>query len=598
MRLVRGPPDMGALDAFMSTWSNARSTLGEGTPQDGAQFDRSTQLRQAQSGVESAAPASRWIGTAADSYAEANSRQGRVLGQMAVLDQRLGAEVDRSAAVVAAGRQNLDQVRQWVLDAASTVPPGADREQALMPIARKGIGDVADVVRQTNSDLNAIGARIQTIGNEYKQFGGPKENGPGAEDPDGKDRKRKPQIPDSKDPNEVKRWWDSLSKSQQDQLPRDHPDKLGNLNGVPVMARSTANKTVMQADLDRVTNAAAQHNVSVDEVQAHPQDYGLTPTDITRYTNATKVKEGLEHNSEKTHGAPTFLQVYEPDAFNGQGRAAIAIGDPDHAANTAVVVPGTGHSVTEGWLGSDDAANVYYETRRADPGRNTSVVAWMGYDAPDSMTDIRVAQTGLAHQGGALLASDINGLNATHDGASHVTVIGHSYGSTTVADAAAGFGMRTDDVVLIGCPGTDMASRASDFHLPPGGHVYVGGASTDPVTYLGNMPGGVGLGADPYLDSFGSTRFKAEAAGTWAWQDHSHYYDKGSESLFSIGDIASGHGDALENDHMTARHRIEGGHIPGTPITIPFVPTPSGVPVIPPDIDPELGRPGRTGHTH
>lgn len=162
---------VGALDAFMSTWSNARATLGEGTPQEGAQFDRSNQLRQAQSGVESAAPGARWTGTAADSYADANSKQGRVLGQMAGLDQRLGAEVDRSAAVVAAGRQNLDGVKQWVLDAASTVPQGADREQALMPIARKGIGDVADVVKQTNSDLNAIGARIRTIGNEYQALG-------------------------------------------------------------------------------------------------------------------------------------------------------------------------------------------------------------------------------------------------------------------------------------------------------------------------------------------------------------------------------------------------------------------------------------------
>lgn len=574
---------MGAIDAFMSTWSNARSTLGEGTPQDGTQFDRSTQLRQAQSGVESATPGSRWTGTAADSYAETNSKQAQVLRQMAGLDQRLGAEVDRSAAVVTAGRQNLDQVRQWVLDAASTVPPGADREQALMPIARKGIGDVVDVVRQTNSDLNAIGGRIQTIGNEYRVLGGPKQNGPGDQDPDGKDRKREPRIPDSKDPNQVKRWWDSLSKAQQDQLLRDHPDKLGNLNGVPVVARSTANKTVMQADIDRVTNAAAQHNVSVDEVRAHPQDYGLTPTDITRYTNATKVKEGLEHNSEKT-GAPTFLQVYEPEKFNGQGRAAIAIGNPDVSANTAVVVPGTSHSVTEGWLSSNDAANVYNETKSADLGSSRSVVAWMGYDAPDSLGDLRVAQTSLAHEGGTLLASDVNALNATHVGASHVTVIGHSYGSTTVADAAAGYGMHANDVVLIGSPGTDLARSAADFHLPEGGHVFVGAASTDPIAGISaglneHVPGTgitVGLGVDPAGDNFGSTRFKAEVAGTAPWKDHSHYFDPGSESLYSIADIASSHGDALQRHGMTAPHRY-----------------PAGLPW-----DPELTRPGTTGHYH
>ncbi|MET0995697.1 MAG: alpha/beta hydrolase, partial [Mycobacterium sp.] len=282
-----------------------------------------------------------------------------------------------------------------------------------------------------------------------------------------------PRIPEGNDPKEVKRWWDSLSRAEKDQLLHDHPDKLGNLNGIPVEDRSTANKAVMQQDLDRVNNAAADHHVTVQEVTAHPQDYDLTPTDITRYTNATKVKDGLKYNSDRT-GAPTFLQVYEPEKFGGQGRAAIAIGNPDTADNTAVVVPGTSHSVTEGWLRSDDAINVFNETSAADRSKSTAVVAWMGYNAPDSLTDPQVAQTGNAREGGSLLASDVNALEVTNKGDSHVTVIGHSYGSTTVADAAAGYGMHADDVVLIGSPGTDLAHSAADFHLPEGGHVYVG----------------------------------------------------------------------------------------------------------------------------
>jgi hypothetical protein len=83
--------------------------------------------------------------------------------------------------------------------------------------------------------------------------------------------------------------------------------------------------------------------------------------------------------------------------------------------------------------------------------------------------DPRVGTTGLAHDGGQLLASEVNALNATHEGAAHMTVLGHSYGSTTVSDAAAGYGMHADDVVLVGCPGTDMAHCAADFHLNEGG---------------------------------------------------------------------------------------------------------------------------------
>lgn len=110
----------------------------------------------------------------------------------------------------------------------------------------------------------------------------------------------------------------------------------------------------------------------------------------------------------------------------------------------------------------------------------------MGYDAPDELPNLGVGSANMARDGGQLMAADVNALNVTHDGSpSHLTVLGHSYGSTTVSDAAAGFGMRADDVVLVGCPGTDMAKSAADFHLPPDGHLYVGAASTVAVTHFG-----------------------------------------------------------------------------------------------------------------
>lgn len=399
------------------------------------------------------------------------------------------------------------------------------------------------------------------------------------------------EIPVGKSPEEVKKWWDSVPPDHQRYLLDHWDEKLGNLDGIPVADRDYANQRVMERDIARPAEVAKSRGVTVEEVMAHPELYGMDGVMMDRYNNALQVKKGLAHGTEQT-GAQTYLQVYEPDKFGGAGRAAIAIGNPDDAANTAVMVPGTSHSVTEGWLSSDDATNVYKETRAADPGRPVSVIAWMGYDAPDSLIDPQVGQTGLAHQGGQLLASDVNALAATHhDGVpSHITAIGHSYGSTTVADAAAGYGMHVNDVVLVGCPGTDMAGNASDFHLPDGGHVYVGAASTDPITFLGgvgqaHIPGTdvtVALGADPSVDGFGSTRFKAEVPG-FTLNDHSYYYKPGTESLFSIGDIASGHGDALEHDGMTAPHRTS---LP----PIPFVP--------PIDFDPELYRPPTSGHQH
>ncbi|UNB54831.1 EspA/EspE family type VII secretion system effector [Mycolicibacterium sp. YH-1] len=99
---------MGVLDGFYRTWSNARSTFGEGTPWGGESFDASPMLRQLQSNLVGAKPSSQWSGSAADSYSTANDKQAHVLGEMANLDQRLRAEVDRSASVVSAGRRDLE----------------------------------------------------------------------------------------------------------------------------------------------------------------------------------------------------------------------------------------------------------------------------------------------------------------------------------------------------------------------------------------------------------------------------------------------------------------------------------------------------------
>ena len=89
------------------------------------------------------------------------------------------------------------------------------------------------------------------------------------------------------------------------------------------------------------------------------------------------------------------------------------------------------------------------------------------------------------------------------------------------------------------------------------------------------------MGTDPAMDGFGSTRFKAEVPG-WTVNDHSHYFDPGTESLFSMADIVSGHGDALEVDGMTAPHRSDN------------ILTEIGA--LPPD--PELFRAPTSGHYH
>ncbi|MDT5400044.1 MAG: hypothetical protein QOK33_3275 [Mycobacterium sp.] len=371
---------------------------------------------------------------------------------------------------------------------------------------------------------------------------------------------------------DVNQWWNSLSRSEKHALICGHPAELGNMNGIPADVRDQVNRAVMKDDVTRVADAARSHGVPAQDVVDHPERYGLTREHTVRFFNAVRTRNGLNHTSAGTR--PVMLWAYHPLAFNGQGKATIAIGNPDTATDTAVVVPGTGSSVAQGWMASDDATHLYDQMVLANPGEQTSVLAWMGYDAPDSPIELRVAAPALARAGGDLLAADVNGLAATHraEVGSHVTVIGHSYGSTTVADAFAASGMRANDAVLIGSPGTDLANHAADFHLPAGGQVYVGAASSDPVSWFGqagpipdlvngrlHFPLGLeaGLGRDPAGDGFGSLRFDAEAVGRDgpSFDDHSKYYALGSESLRSITDIASGKGDTLDDNGLLAEGR-------------------------------------------
>ncbi|MGU3499834.1 EspA/EspE family type VII secretion system effector [Mycobacterium sp. C31M] len=170
---------MGVLDAFLSTWSNARNTFGQGTPQSGDGFDQSATLDGLAAQLESAAPGAQWTGTAAAAYGTVNTEHRRVIGQLADLDRRLRHQIDMSAHVVSTGRTGLDEVRRWVTDAAASVPGNAAGERMLVPIVQKGIGEVMEIVSRSNSELNTIGATIRRLGDEYVALGDQKFGGGG-----------------------------------------------------------------------------------------------------------------------------------------------------------------------------------------------------------------------------------------------------------------------------------------------------------------------------------------------------------------------------------------------------------------------------------
>lgn len=246
-------------------------------------------------------------------------------------------------------------------------------------------------------------------------------------------------------------------------------------------------------------------------------------------------------------GGASLLLAFDPHAFDGDGAVVIAHGDPATADHVAVVVPGMTTDATSirdvGAMALAVAGTAAHTTRRS-----TTTIAWVGYDAPAdhdlargrlrplALPDIvRVAGEQAAEEGGEQLVRFVDGL-----GDRDVTVIGHSYGSTAAAHAAAA-GMDADRLVLLGSPGAGgKADDATDLRLP----TWVAAHDLDPVTWIG----GVGpLGVDPAHRDFGATRLPTDPVTAPHLDEpgrfvdiHASYLTAGSTSLAAVAAVVTG----------------------------------------------------------
>jgi pimeloyl-ACP methyl ester carboxylesterase len=309
------------------------------------------------------------------------------------------------------------------------------------------------------------------------------------------------------------------------------PELLGNANGLPAEVRDEANRIVLAEDYRTLTEKKNAGTLTEQEAKA--------------LANIERVKtqiEAREQHRDPLTGQPVPVQlyVYDPYAFDGDGRVAIATGNLDEADHVAVTVPGVGSSVQG--LSAGAPHNIYDQSRRAS-GEDVAVLDWMGYDSPNAPGSTQPGDVlglltdGMADEGAQRLASDVAGLRASRvDDPAHLTVIGSSYGSTTAGMAAAEYGLQADDLVLVGSPGID-ADNAGE--LTTGhGHTWVGSASQDPITGIGSLsPDG-----DPAEEGFGGHRFRAELPDRYAvnpMDNHGGYTKDDSEGLFNIGAIVT-----------------------------------------------------------
>lgn len=215
----------------------------------------------------------------------------------------------------------------------------------------------------------------------------------------------------------------------------------------------------------------------------------------------------------------------------GTGRIVEALGDLATADHVAVIVPGNGHHQGNYYTNREAVAprargrTLLHEMRSIAPEGRAAVVVWVGYHAPSGF--LSAASSLPARHG----AQDLARLTHTLPRSSHITLVGHSYGTAVCGLALSA--ARVGDCVALGSPGMGVGSHTE---LGYSGRLWAAQANGDWIRFFPRgRVGHLGLGRNPLHSRLGATRV---ATGTIT--GHCGYYTPGSESLRNIARIALG----------------------------------------------------------
>ena len=375
-------------------------------------------------------------------------------------------------------------------------------------------------------------------------------------------------------PEERAEYWSKQSYEQKQYLCDHYPEMVGNADGVEGWARDRANRI----NLSEKKLAAEKEVEALKAAVNDPQQASLKQKNQEALTKAEHAVEAynkiessldngisLEDYQHGKKGDPISLLTLQ--AAGRRVKAAVAQGDVDNAKHISTFVPGIGTTV-EGSLHNYIRQAGNLRQAAADQGnmplKDVATISWLGYDAPGepkfgNLGDI--ASPNLAKEGSDRLAGFLTGMQASREhgaGDAHMSLVGHSYGSTTSGMAATKVKSGViDDLVLFGSPGMGTFDP-SDLHVDEK-HRWVSGVPEgDWVQGVGSLVrrkiGFGGLGKNPMDDDSTFTHLSDDATGyegynhdakpnrPWRFDtsNHSVYLEKGTETLQDIGRVVAG----------------------------------------------------------
>ena len=428
------------------------------------------------------------------------------------------------------------------------------------------VGQAVDLANTADTTLNA---RLKTVGTPGSTA---KSTSTQTHDLSDEEQKKFKKMT----PEERAKYWSQQSEAQKQHLCDKYPDLIGNADGVEGWARDRANRNRLPKLKQEAKDNVSTYTELLKSpwIDSNTRAYYLSELD--KAEKAVKAYDAVQEQLDKgisledyqhgKKGDPVSLLTLQNDGV--RVKAAMGQGDVDHAKNVATFVPGIGTTV-EGSMGEYMRQTKNLRMAAMVQGRlsasDVATVAWLGYDAPGE-ADLNQPQNipgiispFLAQAGSDRLAGFMNGMQASRDygaGDAHMTLVGHSYGSSTSGMAATKvkYGV-IDDLVLFGSPGMGTYD-AKNYHVDQN-HLWVSGVPKgDSVQGMGEIRGGIvgSLGKNPMDSDSGFSHLSDDATGSpkynkdapeskpsnFNFDNHSIYLEDGTETLQDIGRVVAG----------------------------------------------------------
>jgi Alpha/beta hydrolase len=445
-----------------------------------------------------------WEGRAAEAARDSAHRIKLTLGGHGERCGRIADAARRAAAEVADLKYRLARIRADADEAFISID---DRTGTLVPRTavltlaqlRHREGALRDLPRRISRLLSDADTADRDLAAAMQKLTEPA--GGLAGDPSPAGPLPQPPPPDAS-PADVKKWWDGLTAQQRvDCITRD-PAAIDR-DGIPCDIRDTANRTRLHHEIGAATTAldAATHNEAAywEYVNTHHGEPppGCTEDPVAALADARAWYDDLIGIQSALYAATAedrrSLILLDTKSNPRHVLGAIAVGDVDRAARVGVTTGGVTTNATDLPRMADEATQLRQTTRdilgRAGDAHPESVaaIAWVGYEPPVNLADVRVLGDGVARAAAPRLNSLLNGLAATTaNPRQEITAFGHSYGSL-VTSLALQQGSPVTNAVFFGSPGLELG-RVEDLRLAPGGHAYYEQAPGDPIALMQLAP--------------------------------------------------------------------------------------------------------------